>query len=344
MIKKTLIFFFIVGPFLGLMFAGIHIGILFKQKYSGPDISFTVQNGDTFGKINQRLYNQGLISNTRLFHYYAKYLGTMTKFKAGDFTIKSGSQMPDIMQTLIYGQPNLLSVTIPEGKNIFEIAKIINESGIASETDFLNAARDPELISQVAPGSPSLEGYLFPDTYKFSNKTPSRIIIKSMIDLFNKKTTHLDFTHPFLSKHEVIILSSVVEKETGAKFERPAIAGVFTNRLIKKMRLESDPTTIYGIWSRYNGNIKKSDLLEKTPYNTYKIPALPVGPISNPSLEAIEAVLNPEKHDYLFFVSKNDGTHIFTRNYKEHLEAVESFQKDSRARQGKSWRDLRQQN
>jgi UPF0755 protein len=134
----------------------------------------------------------------------------------------------------------------------------------------------------------------------------------------------------------------MVEKETGAKAERPAIAGVFTNRLKKRMRLESDPTTIYGIWERYTGNIKKSDLLEVTPYNTYKIPALPLGPISNPSLAAIEAVLNPESHEFLFFVSKNDGTHIFTKNYGDHRNAVDNFQKNSKAREGKSWRNLKQ--
>src|SRR5690606_32241454 len=117
---------------------------------------------------------------------------------------------------------------------------------------------------------------------------------------------------------------------------------VFTNRLKKKMRLQSDPTTIYGIWSRYKGNIRKSDLLEETPYNTYKIPALPTGPISNPSLEAIRAVLAPEEHEYLFFVSKNDGTHVFSKTYKDHSRAVDDFQKNSRAREGKSWRDLKQ--
>src|SRR5690606_30167528 len=128
----------------------------------------------------------------------------------------------------------------------------------------------------------------------------------------------------------------------GAKWERPIIAGVFLNRLKKKMRLQSDPTTIYGIWHRYQGNIRKADLLEMTPYNTYKIPALPTGPISNPSLEAIQAVLNPEEHNYLYFVSKNDGTHVFSATYKDHNKAVDDFQRNSKARQGKSWRDLNQ--
>ena len=136
--------------------------------------------------------------------------------------------------------------------------------------------------------------------------------------------------------------ASIVEKETGAKFERPLIAGVFTNRLKKKMRLQSDPTTVYGMWDRYKGNIKKSDLLEYTPYNTYKIPALPLGPIANPSLEAIEAVLQPAHTNYLYFVSKNDGTHVFSETYKSHREAVDAYQKNAQARRGKSWRQLKQ--
>lgn len=314
----------------------------FKQTYTGPDITFTVRSGDTFGRINQKLFEQGLISDKRLFHYYAKYKNVLTKFRAGNFTIPTGSNMTQVLDTLVYGQPNLTSITIPEGKNMYEIAKLFEAAGITSEKDFLEAVQHPNLISQLAIQATSLEGYLFPETYRFAPETPAKSIVKSMIDLFNEKTKSIDFDHPFLNKHQVIILASVVEKETGAKFERPTIAGVFTNRLKKRMRLQSDPTTVYGIWSRYKGNIKKSDLLEMTPYNTYKIPALPQGPISNPSLEAIEAVLNPAQHDYLYFVSKNDGTHVFSKTYKEHDQAVQDFQKNAKAREGKSWRNLKQ--
>ncbi len=225
---------------------------------------------------------------------------------------------------------------------MYEVAKLFAASGITSESDFLEAVQHPDFISQLKISASSLEGYLYPETYRFAPHTPAKIVAKTMIDLFNRKTGQIEFNHPFLNKHQVIILASVVEKETGAKVERPAIAGVFTNRLKKRMRLESDPTTIYGIWSRYKGNIRKADLLEMTPYNTYKIPALPQGPISNPSLEAIQAVLNPENHEFLFFVSKNDGTHVFTKNYQDHLQAVDSWQRNSRARQGKSWRNLKQ--
>lgn len=342
MVKKTLLFTFVIGPLMGLLLVSAHLAVVFNQSYSGPDVAFAVKTGDTFGKVNQRLYDKGLIPNTRIFHYYAKYKGAMTKLRAGEFTIPNGSTMPQILDVLINGTPNLRSVTIPEGKNMYEVAKLVAQAGITSEEAFLNAVQHPDLLSMLETTAPSLEGYLFPETYRFAPNTPAKEVVKAMLDQFKKKTEEVKFNHPFLNKHQVVILASVVEKETGAKVERPAIAGVFTNRLKKRMRLESDPTTIYGIWKRYQGNIKKADLLEMTPYNTYKIPALPVGPISNPSLEAIKAVLNPESHEFLFFVSKNDGTHVFTKNYQDHSKAVDDFQRNSRARSGKSWRNLKQ--
>src|SRR5688572_13660110 len=120
MVKKALLFTFVVGPLLACLMVGAHVTFIFNQTYDGPDASFTVHSGDTFGKVNQRLYNKGLISNTRIFHYYAKYLGTVGKFKAGDFTIVRGSKMADVMDTLVNGQPNLVSITVPEGKNMYE--------------------------------------------------------------------------------------------------------------------------------------------------------------------------------------------------------------------------------
>jgi UPF0755 protein len=327
---------FIIATFIG------RYAMKFQQTYTGPDKIFEVRNGDTFGRINQRLFEDGLISDKRLFHHYSKYKDVMTKFRAGSFTIPRGANMTQVLQILIYGQPNLTSITIPEGKNMYEIAKLLEAQGITTEKEFLEAVQHPDLIARLEVQANSLEGYLYPETYRFAPNTPAKVVAKSMIDLFVERTNELSFMHPFLNKHQVIILASVVEKETGAKFERPMIAGVFTNRLKKRMRLQSDPTTVYGIWSRYKGNIKKSDLLEETPYNTYKIPALPRGPISNPSLEAIKAVLNPAEHNYLYFVSKNDGTHIFSKSYADHEKAVDDFQRNARARQGKSWRDLKQ--
>lgn len=342
MVKKTLLFSFVLAPLLALILIATHVTILMNDRYEGETITFTVHNGDTFGKVNQRLYDQKVINNTRIFHYLAKYKKVMTKLRAGDFTIKSGSNMMDVLNTLIYGQPNLKVFTIPEGKNMFEIAKIVAAQGITSEEEFILAARDTTLLTEMDVPGESVEGYLFPETYHFAPNSKATTVVREMVGQFNKKVQGIDFNHPFLNKHEVIILASMVEKETGAKFERPTIAGVFTNRLKKKMRLQSDPTTIYGIWERYDGNIRKKDLLEHTPYNTYKVPALPQGPIANPSLEAIQAVLNPEEHKFLYFVSKNDGTHVFSETYKDHNQAVTDFQKNSKARAGKSWRELKQ--
>lgn len=340
--KKLLIFIFVVLPLLIVIGGGVYVATIFNKTYTGPDTTFTVHSGEAFGRINQRLFESKLIPDKRLFHYYAKHKNVITKFRAGNFTIPQGANLQQVLNTLVYGQPNLTSITIPEGKNMYEIAKLFDSSGITSEQAFLDAVIHPDLISQLSIQASSLEGYLYPETYRFAPNTPAKSVVKTMIDLFNEKTKDINFDHPFLNKHQVITLASVVEKETGAKFERPTIAGVFTNRLKKRMRLQSDPTTIYGIWSRYKGNIRKADLLEETPYNTYKIPALPAGPISNPSLEAIQAVLNPEENDFLFFVSKNDGTHVFSKTYKDHSKAVDDFQKNSKAREGKSWRNLKQ--
>lgn len=340
--KKILIVLFVVIPMLVIAGAGTYLAMIFNQSYTGPDITFVVKSGDTFGRVNQRLYEEGLIPDKRLFHYYAKYKNVLTKFRAGSFTITKGSNLRQVLDTLVYGTPNLTSITIPEGKNMYEIARLFDSAGIASEKEFLEAVKHPDLISQLSIKASSLEGYLYPETYRFAPNTSAKSVAKSMIDLFNERTKDIEFDHPFLNRHQVIILASVVEKETGAKFERPLIAGVFTNRLKKRMRLQSDPTTVYGIWSRYKGNIRKADLLELTPYNTYKIPALPQGPISNPSLEAIKAVLDPEEHSYLYFVSKNDGTHVFSKTYEDHERAVEDYQRNARARKGKSWRNLKQ--
>ncbi len=250
--------------------------------------------------------------------------------------------MEDVLDTLVDGVPILTSVTVPEGKNLYEIGKILESKEIVSYKEFVKEAKDPRWTKELGIDAPSVEGYLFPETYKFAPGTPASTVVSTMLDLFRNKTDELDFSKSYLPKHKVIILASIVEKETGAKSERPTIAGVYLNRLKKGMRLQADPTTIYGIWENYNGNLKKKHLLEKTEYNTYKMSGLPLGPIANPSLAAVKAVLNPKKHNFIYFVSKNDGTHVFTSTYKEHLKAVEYWQKNAARRRGKSWRDLKQ--
>jgi UPF0755 protein len=248
--------------------------------------------------------------------------------------------MVELLNILLHGKSKTIAVTIPEGKNIFEIGKILERKNIIQYAKFITLAKDRTFTKSLGIPAERVEGYLFPETYHFTKQSPAKIVIKTMVNQLKKKTKNLNFRQGNLTPHQIIILASIVEKETGAGWERPIIAGVFLNRLKKHMRLQSDPTTIYGIFEHFNGNLKKKHLLEKTPYNTYKISGLPKGPICNPGLEAINAVLHPKKHNYLYFVSMDDGTHVFSARYSDHVRAVNKYQKSRKYRQGRSWRDL----
>lgn len=340
--KKSLILATVLAPLLALLFLSIHVGIVIYKPHTQSASYFTIAPGEGFSTINYRLTKENIISNARIFHYYAKFSDALTKFKAGTYEIPENASMSTVLDTLINGKPQLISVTIPEGKNMYEIATILEQKNITSAKAFIEACRSEALRAKLWGEAPSIEGYLFPETYKFAPGTPAQTVAQTLLNEFFKRTEGLDFSTTNLSKHEVVILASIVEKETGAKIERPTIAGVYLNRLKKKMRLQADPTTIYGIWESFDGNLKRSHLFEKTAYNTYKLPALPLGPIANPSFAAIKAVLSPEKHNYIYFVSKNDGTHVFTSTYKEHLKAVDHWQRNIHNRKGKSWRDLEQ--
>lgn len=310
--------------------------------YQGKEQFFTISSGETFGKVNQRLEDANIILSTRAFHYLARYKGKVSSLNHGKFIIKQGMNLEEILGTLC-GASIYPMVVIPEGKNLYEVAHILENANIVKAKNFIQAAKDKTLIHKTfATKANSVEGYLFPNTYQFAPDTPAQQIVSHMVAQFHKATEGIDFQHPLLTKEQVIILASIVEKETGAQFERKTIAGVFLNRLKKHMRLQSDPTTIYGIWERFKGNLKKSDLLEKTAYNTYAIDALPIGPIANPSLDAIRAILEPEQHEYYYFVSRNDGTHVFSKTYAEHDAAVTNFQRTRANREGKSWRQLKQ--
>lgn len=342
MSKQKLIAIVILLPILIIGAIGTYQVSKLYSGYEGSDTKFTIKPGEGFSSVNYRLKKSGIINDARIFHYYTKYTNRLNALKAGTYKIPQGTDMRGVLDIFTKGVPELTRITIPEGKNLYEIAKIFEAKGITTAKEFIKLCKDQELVKSLNIDAPSLEGYLFPETYMFSADTPTIQVIKAMLRLFTKKTKSLDLSKSHLTPHEVVILASIVEKETGAKWERPLIAGVYLNRLKKKMRLQADPTTIYGIWENYNGNLKKKHLLEKTPYNTYKISGLPLGPIANPSLAAIKAVLEPAKHNYIYFVSKNDGTHVFTPTYKEHLKAVDYWQRNRSRREGKSWRDLKQ--
>ncbi len=311
-------------------------------QYDGIDRTFNVRHGESFSKINYRLYKEGYISNPTLFYRWAKLKKLVTRIRVGEHKIPAKSNMINIITILTAGPASDISITIPEGKNLYEIGKILESKGIIKkDNEFIRLAKNKDFTDSLGIPAVTSEGYLYPDTYRFSKGTSSQTIIKRMVKNFFKRVKKLNFKETSLSPHEVITLASIVEKETGAKFERPLIAGVFHNRLNRKMRLQSDPTTIYGIFEKFDGNLRKKDLRQKTEYNTYRINGLPKGPISNPGEASIRAVLQPKRHSFLYFVSQNDGTHVFTKTYKEHAAAVRKWQLNRKNRKGKSWRNLK---
>ena len=210
----------------------------------------------------------------------------------------------------------------------------LEQKGFLNQRDFISLSVDSDLIHNLLGEKvDSLEGYLFPDTYNISKPVSPKTLIKLMIHRFLTVYPNLSGQPPIkLSRHEIVTLASIVEKETGAPQERNLIAGVFYNRLKQNMRLESDPTILYGMTKEQNKlielNIRKKDILKKTPYNTYRINGFPAGPISNPGVKSLQAVFTPQNSDFLYFVSRNDGTHVFSTNFKAHQKAVNRYQKN----------------
>jgi UPF0755 protein len=225
-------------------------------------------------------------------------------------------------------------VVIPEGKRATEIADLLAEAGLADRDDFLEVVFDPQSPERLGVEGTSLEGYLFPDTYRFARGLAPSKIAEAMVREFKRVYEGLPAAEaePVLSMREQVTLASIVEKETGAAHERPLIAAVFLNRLRRGMRLETDPTVIYGI-ENFDGNLRRVHLQDAgNLYNTYKIRGLPPGPISNPGLDALRAVRQPADSPYLYFVSQNNGTHAFSKTYAEHERAVDRYQRRRRRR------------
>lgn len=339
--KSKFFFFLIFAPVAGVLLAAAHIYFFYiRWSYPGPDKEFIIKPGESFAQINYRLSQEHFISHPRVFHHYARLEGQLEKINQGIFVIQKGMTMSDVL-ALLTGPGKVPLIVLPEGKNLYEYAKLLDEANVTNAEDFIKACFDTEILQEFHIQAHSAEGFLFPDSYRFSPHSSAQVIVRTLLKSFDEHSHDLSWDHTTLSKLQVVTLASIVEKETGAAWERKKIAGVFLNRLKKGMPLQSDPTTIYGIWKRFDGNLRRSDLQEVNDYNTYKIKGLPKGPIANPGIESLQAVLSPEQHSFLYFVSKNNGTHVFSATLKEHNQAVNFYQKNPAQRAGKSWRQLR---
>jgi UPF0755 protein len=258
-----------------------------------------------------------------------------TSIKAGEYEFDFRMRPLEVLDTLVKGQVKRHLVTIPEGFTLSQIAQLMEDQKIVDGNDFLQKASSPPLITslgvpfaEVGPQA-TIEGYLFPETYHLYREMEPEEVIKAMVHQF-KKVFGPELTnrasHLGMSEREAVILASIIEKETALPDEKPLVSAVFHNRLARKMPFQSDPTVIYGI-KNFNGNLTKNDLQRPTPYNTYLRTGLPPSPICNPGKESLLAALHPAPVPYLYFVSKNDGSHYFSSDLEDHNRAVWKYQK-----------------
>jgi len=314
-----------------LVLTGLGRYLLSPAKTGSPDQTFLVLEGSTLSAVAGDLETKEIIIRKSVFVVCARVMGYGRNIKAGEYRLNSGMSPLEILDILRRGAIVIHAVTIPEGFTREQIGRLLEQKGLVDKDEFMTLTGDPDVAASYGVSGPDLEGFLYPDTYQLSRG----LTVKSVIDVLVNQ--FWEVVAPFrgrleelnMTLEQVVILASIVEKETGRPEERPLIASVFLNRLKKRKRLESDPTVIYGI-NNFDGNLRKKDLTTRTPYNTYVIRGLPPGAIANPGKEAIRAVLYPARTEYLYFVSKNDGSHHFSKTLSEHNRAVRIYQKKKR--------------
>ena len=325
------------------------------QGYSddATEVLFDVMPGQSMAAVSKNLEAQKLVKNAQFFQLYAKYTGQNPKLKMGEYALQAKMTPQEILAVITSGKSVTKSLTFPEGVNIFDVADIISRNGFGTREEILALLRDKEFIKiLMGKDLESLEGYLFPETYKFTKFESAKTIITQMVNRFQATWSDLEidlklfqqnYPQRMWNQNQIVTFASIVEKETGAVHERNLVSSVFHNRLDLRMRLQTDPTVLYGVALKNNAmpnNITRADLKNPTRHNTYTMNGLPPTPIANPGREALKAALNPAKTKYLYFVSQNDGTHRFSDSLVAHNAAVKVFQLNPKARQGKSWRDL----
>lgn len=284
--------------------------------------------GSSARTIAKQLDQEGVIRSWPAFllmHYYK-----VRPLQAGEYLFDHSANAIQVYRRLAHGDIYVRTVVIPEGYNVFDVAKAVEAAGLGKSDEFVNIARSQRtLIADMDPEAKSLEGYLFPDTYRFMRTQSLEEIVGTMVKRFRQEARSLGLNRDV---HRVVTMASIVEKETGAADERPLVASVYYNRLAQKMGLYADPTVVYAavLAGRYRGAIYQSDLQFKSPYNTYLYRGLPPGPIANPGRASLQAAMQPANSDYLYFVSDNNGHHRFARTSREHGRNVALYRNSQR--------------
>lgn len=318
--------------FLSLLVIGLLVGWLywFATSSINPienEQLVSVQPGSV-RSVAQQLVNQQIISNAFSFELLVRGLGNVKQIKAGVYKVSNGITVYDLIAKLTNGDISQTSITFIEGWTFSQMREVLNQH--QSIRHLTMSYTDHDIMSAIGATEDSPEGLFFPDTYFFSQNISDLDILKQSYATMQKKLAmawgNRDMQTPYKTPYEALIMASIVEKETGKSSERPQIAGVFVNRLKIGMRLQTDPAVIYGLGDKFDGNLRKKDLLADTPYNTYTRAGLTPTPIAMPGLASIEAAMHPAKTKAIYFVGKGDGSHAFSDNLDEHNRAVVRYQ------------------
>ncbi len=328
--RRFLLFLFVVAG--GLYLVWYHETEWPVRRANEPPQSLVVEPGTGVLEIGRQLRGLGLVRHPEIFRLVVVAKGVGGRLRAGEYALEGEMSLDQIVDKMVRGDVVHHLVTFPEGTDIEEMSRLVATQGIPPAA-FLQATRDVAVVQDLDPDAKDLEGYLFPDTYEVEPRRPdaAAALVKKMVHRFRVVSAPMaeKIGPSGLSLREVVTLASLVELETARKEERPHIASVFLNRLQRHMPLQTDPTVIYALRraGTWDGNIHKEDLDIVSPYNTYRVAGLPPGPIASPGREAIHSVLEPTPSDDLYFVSRNDGSHQFSRTLVEHQRAVDLYQR-----------------
>jgi UPF0755 protein len=302
-------------------------------KAFGAETFVEIEHGMSSRAIAEELARQGVVRSRWPF-LFVRLLHPTATLQAGEYRFVTAETPWSVFEKIRRGEIFYEDFTVPEGSNIFDIAGMLKGLDIIDPDEFLRAAADPEMIRDLDPRTPNLEGYLFPSTYRVTHHTTAKQLCRAMTAEFRKEYKLLGGQPNSPDTHKLVTLASMVEKETGLAQERPLVAAVFFNRLRLDMPLQCDPTTVYAalLQNRYRGVIHRSDLANTSPYNTYTHIGLPPGPICNAGLASLKAVIHPAAADYLYFVAKpnGSGSHHFSSTLDAHMKAVLAYRNQSR--------------
>lgn len=325
--------------------AATYVGYTFLNtppESTGREVLFDVQPGASFASVATNLQAKGLVTDAQKFGWLARYRKMDARLQAGRFALRTDWKPDQVLDWLVNGQPVLFRVTVPEGLTWWQTGKVLEEAGLVRFEDFRAVVLDKDFLRKYGIPFDTAEGFLMPDTYLLKkadvpDMAQARSVAGRLVDTFWRKAAALwpDGKKPAADElRRLVILASIVERETAIDAERPRVAGVYANRLQRNMLLQADPTVIYGLGQAFDGNLRRRHLDDPAnPYNTYQRPGLPPGPICSFGVAALSAAISPEKHSYLYFVAREDGgEHVFSTNLNDHNRAVRQYLQNRRKR------------